>query len=926
MYVNGVESTTGAQINTDPFLFDQIGTNTTEFFDGLLGEIKTWAKTFTDGVRTTRENGLMDKWGVDGPAAGIGTAPIRVYDDTQWVTTRWEDQSVVGKDATQTTTVEQPLIGHIHTRAALNFDGSDDSLDMENLAMTNFTVQFAVERDSLQNEVVVSGTNTSFIRIDSGGSITVSIAGTSQAFVVPVLAVDTRYVVTVTRSTTDLVQVFVGSVESSTGGVVIPGAFHASKIGRNTVAEFFDGRLGEIRFWHRQLTGVELTMEISDTETKWSTAYSTSALVFDTVTESSRTIALRHTFAGHTDAVRLYCNDVRVHDLVYNAKTSTWHSMVFVEQGVTCNLEIVDDTNTTIHTIAATQTPRSDPSAVTTSTTYMSPNGVGGGSGTTPGAPALWDLDTVASDTKVVLQGTVASPKYYYLNASNADSNFMRNLNKNNIWVVAEEAGGAIISGELDSTAFAYTQEGSTDVYKLTTGTHNADMGALYYEDSGTIKLLPPIDTGGVVWSDVTALDASPTGGWYISGGEVYVKIPGGGSPDPTKTHYPDAQFTHPANINNCDNVIWEDLIFEFFSSNGSQSTAPLRIRNGSTQILMKNIIFRYNHQQQEVDGCDDVLFDGCELYNDLSLCTYLQSRDSGSVGPGGHLQYSQIAVSFSTNRVTIRNSVFTHGGQSAHLGSSGVNHVEVYGCTFAYHRNPPISMHATSGGDYAFFDNGMNYCTEGWPNVENSGDGGPAYWINNYLINGGYQGYDRNDDAGSFGGGNRYGGSAGDIGQHHCYNNLCSVNQDVLGGMTQYRGWDQASRDIVAGSRFYNNIWQSKVQGAPITSNRVLYACCGGASSTTDALVTDVTWDSNMFHMIGDDAEASDWFELSGHGLYDHAGAVAAMSNNWNPNGMYDNPNLTGTTIGNIAEGTYIAGITNNSVLGTPTIDIGSK
>ncbi len=130
-FTNGVASATAT--NSDAFKANSIGGHTNPI-DGNVKEIIIYETDQTDN-RTAIEANIGEVYSIDLPS---GVDPG--FDQVDGFVETWYDQSGNGKDAVQTTAANQPKIVSSGTILdELDFDGTDDKLDIDGLALASLT-------------------------------------------------------------------------------------------------------------------------------------------------------------------------------------------------------------------------------------------------------------------------------------------------------------------------------------------------------------------------------------------------------------------------------------------------------------------------------------------------------------------------------------------------------------------------------------------------------------------------------------------------------------------------------------------------------------------------------------------------------------------------------------------------------------------
>lgn len=122
------------------------------------GEVLVYNKTLNVNEMSQVETYLIDKWGIDfNPAKLSGLTLWLDADDSDTITlngsdvSQWDDKSVSGNNATQSTANDQPLYdtASINNKNAVYFDGVSEFLDLDSLtSVTNdFTIFVVIEFD-----------------------------------------------------------------------------------------------------------------------------------------------------------------------------------------------------------------------------------------------------------------------------------------------------------------------------------------------------------------------------------------------------------------------------------------------------------------------------------------------------------------------------------------------------------------------------------------------------------------------------------------------------------------------------------------------------------------------------------------------------------------------------------------------------------
>jgi hypothetical protein len=142
----------------------------------------------------------------------------------------------------------------------LGFDmnGTDDSIDISGSSLSYadgvaFSVNAWAEWDASLGRIIGStaGTTSSrIIKLDDTHIAVYNSAGSSVSFAVPSLGTSAWCHVLVCRAvTTNSVRCFVNGTESSSGALVLTGAFSPNELAKNGVASFHDGKLAQIKIF-----------------------------------------------------------------------------------------------------------------------------------------------------------------------------------------------------------------------------------------------------------------------------------------------------------------------------------------------------------------------------------------------------------------------------------------------------------------------------------------------------------------------------------------------------------------------------------------------------------------------------------------------------------------------------------------------------
>jgi len=147
---------------------------------------------------------------------------------------------------------------------AMDFNGVNEYITFTG---TTFTGQFSISvrvwstSGVAENKLLggYGGTND-LIRVDSAtNKVSIRLAGVQQAFLFPSVAEETWYTLVLTRDASNNVRVYLDTVESTTGAVVMAGNFTMSSIGRTVSSWNFDGRSCSLTIFNAEISTDDIT-------------------------------------------------------------------------------------------------------------------------------------------------------------------------------------------------------------------------------------------------------------------------------------------------------------------------------------------------------------------------------------------------------------------------------------------------------------------------------------------------------------------------------------------------------------------------------------------------------------------------------------------------------------------------------------------
>ena len=206
-------------------------------------------------------------------AVATGDISFRV-NETEGAVGSWTDISS-GNHAAQGTGALQPGTGALNGLATRDFDGTDDIMTMPAAMQTTegpFTLAIVTDRTSTATSDFPLGSEaTGYLRYKAGAEIRINLGGnvdyTLAASVPTGLAV-----VIITRDSDNAMRIFVDGTESTSGEQTVAGACDLTHIGRGHTGNFFTGGIGEVVFWDRVMTTVQITALNTALQNKWTAA------------------------------------------------------------------------------------------------------------------------------------------------------------------------------------------------------------------------------------------------------------------------------------------------------------------------------------------------------------------------------------------------------------------------------------------------------------------------------------------------------------------------------------------------------------------------------------------------------------------------------------------------------------------------------
>jgi len=226
------------------------------------GAVSGWEMIEDGGTRADSwgSNHLAERLG-DGitkiaRAGGIARAAAVNGDGISY----WDDQSSGNKDATQLTLAKRPelVTAGINSRPVLRADGVDDYLGVSALSLTGvFAISAVFQCAAEPSAITLLGKDANnYITLTDNTTVTVGIAGASQAFTVSAMGTD-PHILTVTRDADNAVNVYLDGTVSSTGAKTVAGTLALEQVLAHG-SEYFAGDLAEVLVYDGAKSAAEL--------------------------------------------------------------------------------------------------------------------------------------------------------------------------------------------------------------------------------------------------------------------------------------------------------------------------------------------------------------------------------------------------------------------------------------------------------------------------------------------------------------------------------------------------------------------------------------------------------------------------------------------------------------------------------------------
>lgn len=172
----------------------------------------------------------------------------------------WRDQSTGGKHAAQITLAKRPTLvtDGINSRPVIRGDGVDDYLGHSAVSLTGaFTISAVFQSEANPSAITLLGKDANnYVTLTDNTTVTVCIAGSSQAFTVGAMGTD-PHILTVTRDADDAVNVYLDGTVSSTGAKTVAGTLALEQVMANA-GGYFAGDLAEFLVYDGEKTAAEL--------------------------------------------------------------------------------------------------------------------------------------------------------------------------------------------------------------------------------------------------------------------------------------------------------------------------------------------------------------------------------------------------------------------------------------------------------------------------------------------------------------------------------------------------------------------------------------------------------------------------------------------------------------------------------------------
>jgi hypothetical protein len=160
----------------------------------------------------------------------------------------WQDQSAGGKHAAQITLAKRPTMvtNGINSRPVIRGDGVDDYLGVSELSLEGaFAISAVFQCAAEPSAITLLGKDANnYITLTDNTTVTVGIAGASQAFTVSAMGTD-PHILTVTRDADNAVNVYLDGTVSTTGAKTVAGTLALEQIMAHG-SEYFAGDLAEV--------------------------------------------------------------------------------------------------------------------------------------------------------------------------------------------------------------------------------------------------------------------------------------------------------------------------------------------------------------------------------------------------------------------------------------------------------------------------------------------------------------------------------------------------------------------------------------------------------------------------------------------------------------------------------------------------------
>ena len=172
----------------------------------------------------------------------------------------WQDQSTGGKHAAQITLAKRPTLvtSGINSRPVIRGDGVDDYLGVSELSLQGaFAISAVFQCAAEPSAITLLGKDANnYITLTDNTTVTVGIAGASQAFTVSAIGT-AAHILTVTRDESNAVNVYLDGTVSTTGAKTVAGTLALEQVMANG-GGYFAGDVAEVLVYDGAKTAGDL--------------------------------------------------------------------------------------------------------------------------------------------------------------------------------------------------------------------------------------------------------------------------------------------------------------------------------------------------------------------------------------------------------------------------------------------------------------------------------------------------------------------------------------------------------------------------------------------------------------------------------------------------------------------------------------------